>query len=179
MSDPSAEQGVRPSAPDATPSTGRRQAWAATDGTQVAKKADLTKRFLAFVIDAVIAAILSVIPYLGSLLAAAYFLLRDGFDLEFMDHRSVGKRLMRLRPVCDDGSPVTLEVSARRNWPMAVTSLAAFLGFVPALGYVIRPLGMAAGIILVVLEGYFTYTDEHGLRWGDGMAGTRVIETES
>lgn len=179
MSNPSAGQGVPPSAPDATPSTGRRQGWTATDGTQVAKKADVSKRFLAFVIDGAIAAVLSVIPFIGSLLAAAYFLLRDGFDYEFMDHRSIGKRVMRLRPVCDDGSPVTLEVSARRNWPLAITSLAIFLGFVPGLGFVIKPLGMAAGIILVVLEGYFTYTDEHGLRWGDGLAGTRVIETES
>ncbi|HKI57266.1 MAG TPA: hypothetical protein VKB31_08965 [Trueperaceae bacterium] len=179
MSDPSTGQGVPPAAPEPTPSTARRRSWSATDGTQVARKADVTKRFLAFVIDAVIAAVLSVIPFLGSLLAAAYFLLRDGFDLEFMDHRSIGKRIMRLRPVCDDGSPVTLEVSARRNWPLAVTSLAVFLGFVPALGHVIKPLGMAAGIILMVLEGYFAFTDEHGLRWGDGLAGTRVIETES
>ncbi|MEJ2668415.1 MAG: RDD family protein, partial [Deinococcales bacterium] len=156
-----------------------RQTWVATDGTQVAKKADVTRRFLALVIDIVIAAILSVIPYLGNLLAAAYLLLRDGFDFAFMDHRSVGKRLMRLRPVCDDGSPVTLEVSARRNWPLAVMSLALFLGVVPVLGFVIRPLGAAAGIILVVLEGYFAFNDEHGLRWGDGLAGTRIIETES
>lgn len=179
MSDPSAEQGAPPSAPDPTPSAARRQTWVATDGSQVARKADVTKRFLAFVIDIVIAAILSVIPFLGSLLAAAYLLLRDGFDLAFMDHRSMGKRLMQLRPVCDDGSPVTLEVSARRNWPLAIMSLALFLHIVPGLGFIIRPLGAAAGIILVVLEGYFVFTDEHGLRWGDGLAGTRVIETDA
>jgi len=179
MSDPSAERGVPPSAPDADPSTVRRQAWAATDGTQVAKKADVTKRFLAFVIDGVIAVVLSRIPFIGGILAGLYILLRDGFDYEFMDHRSIGKRLMRLRPVADDGSPMTLALSARRNWPLAVTSLAVILVLLPILGWILIPFAWVAGLILLVLEGYFALTDDHGLRWGDRLAGTRVIETES
>ena len=95
------------------PASGRR-AWVATDGTQVPKKADRNRRFLAVVIDGLIAGGLSIIPWLGSLLAAAYMLLRDGLDVTFMDRRSIGKRLLRLRPMRDDGAPVTWDVSVRR-----------------------------------------------------------------
>ncbi|MEJ2287316.1 MAG: RDD family protein [Deinococcales bacterium] len=161
-----------------TPASGRR-AWVATDGTQVPKKADRTRRFLALVLDGLIAGALSIIPWLGSLLAAAYMLLRDGFDVTFMDRRSIGKRLLRLRPVRDDGSPVTWRVSVRRNWPLALTSLALFLGLVPVLGFAIRPVGTAVGIILVIFEGYLVVTDETGIRLGDHLAGTRVIESDT
>ena len=61
------------------------------------KKADLGKRFLAVLIDAGIAVVVSFVPVIGGLAAAAYWLIRDGLALDFMDHRSVGKKLMDLR----------------------------------------------------------------------------------
>ncbi len=142
-------------------------------------KADLVKRFLAFLIDAVIAAIVSRIPWIGGILAALYLLFRDGFDYEFMDHRSLGKRIMHLRPLCDDGSPVTFRVSAARNWPLVVTSLAIVLLLIPILGWLLIPLAWVAGLILLLVEGFLTITDKEGRRWGDKLAGTRVVETEN
>ena len=150
-------------------------------GAQVAAetaKADLGKRFLAFLIDAVIAAIISRIPWIGGILAALYIPFRDGFDVEFMDHRSIGKRIMRLRPLTDDGSPVTLRVSATRNWPLVVTSLAVVLLLIPLLGWILIPLAWVAGLILLLIEGFLTVTDDGGRRWGDRLAGTRVVETD-
>ena len=164
--------------PNDIPASAQRRAWVATDGTQRPRKADPTRRFLALALDGAIAGALGIIPLLGSLLAAAYMLLRDGFDAAFMDRRSIGKRLLRLRPVCDDGSPVTWDVSVRRNGPLALTWLAVFLGLVPVLGFAIRPVGMAVGIILVIFEGYLVVTDETGVRLGDHLAGTRVVESD-
>ena len=179
MSDPSSHEGpaagvVPEPAPD-TPQVGESAGAAVGE----APKADLLKRFLAFLIDGVIAAIVSRIPWIGGILAALYILFRDGFDYEFMDHRSLGKRIMRLRPLCDDGSPVTFRVSAARNWPLVVTSLAIVLLLIPILGWLLIPLAWVAGLILLLVEGFLTITDEAGRRWGDRLAGTRVVETES
>ena len=184
MRDPSVDRGEPAAAgptpaPSATRAAGRVRAWAANDGTQTPRKVAFSKRMVAFAIDGILAAVLSVVPFLGSLLAGLYLLLRDGTALPFMDRRSVGKRIMRLRPVRDDGSSVGVRVSLRRNWMLAVASLAVFLGVVPVLGFAIEPIGLAIGIVLVILEGYLATVDEAGLRWGDHLAGTRVIESES
>jgi len=183
MSDPSHQQDPSAGAPsDPAPLTPPAEPADVTVAEPVAadvKKADLVKRFLAFLIDGVIAAIVSRIPWIGGILAALYILLRDGFDFEFMDHRSLGKRIMRLRPLCDDGSPVTFGVSAARNWPLVVTSLAVVLLLIPILGWLLIPLAWVAGLILLLVEGLLTITDEQGRRWGDRLAGTRVVETDN
>ena len=168
-------EGTAPEPATSTPVVGD----VAGTATGETPKADLVKRFLAFLIDGVIAAIVSRIPWIGGILAALYILFRDGFDYEFMDHRSLGKRIMHLRPLCDDGSPVTFRVSATRNWPLVVTSLAIVLLLIPILGWLLIPLAWVAGLILLLVEGFLTVTDEQGRRWGDRLAGTRVVETES
>lgn len=182
MSDPSANQESSPTPVPASADTGPAApgpvSTEVTAATETAK-ADLLKRFLALLIDGVIAAVLSRIPWLGGIVAGLYLLLRDGFDFEFMDHRSLGKRIMRLRPLCDDGSPVTLQVSAKRNWTIAVSSLAVVLLIFPLLGLVLVPLTWVIGLVLVLVEAYLTVTDAEGRRWGDRLAGTRVVETES
>ena len=183
MSDPSSPSDrSSPSVPGGMGTPGAAAAIPDQGGPQVVSetaKADLGKRFLAFLIDGVIAAIVSRIPWIGGILAALYILFRDGFDIEFMDHRSIGKRIMRLRPLTDDGAPVTLRVSAARNWPLVVTSLAVVLLLIPLLGWLLIPLAWVAGLILLLIEGFLTVTDDGGRRWGDRLAGTRVVETDS
>ena len=183
MRDPRTEAAPRPpgrtAGSSATPSAGRVRAWAANDGTQVHRKVGSARRFLAFAIDGAIALVLGFLPFVGALLAGLYLLLRDGLDLEFMDRRSVGKKVLHLRPVSDDGGRVGLAASARRNWPLAVASLAVFFGVVPVLGYFVRPVGLAVGIVLILFEGYLVRVDEAGVRWGDHLARTRVVESRS
>ena len=179
MSDPSRQQDPSAGAPPDPVPTPPPAGDATPAAAGEVPKADLVKRFLAFLIDGVIAAIVSRIPWIGGILAALYILFRDGFDYEFMDHRSLGKRIMRLRPLCDNGSPVTFRVSAARNWPLVVTSLAIVLLLIPILGWLLIPLAWVAGLILLLVEGFLTITDEAGRRWGDRLAGTRVVETES
>ena len=89
-------------------------------------KAELGKRAIALIIDAVATMVVGFIPLIGGMIATAYWLLRDGMDVEFMDHRSLGKKLMKLRPVMLDGSPVDMASSAKRNWMFALGGIAGF-----------------------------------------------------
>jgi uncharacterized RDD family membrane protein YckC len=141
-------------------------------------KADLGKRAIAMIIDAVIVMIVGFIPVAGGIVATAYWLVRDGLDLEFMDHRSIGKKLVKLRPVTLDGKPLDIQMSIKRNWMFALGGVAqlfamTIIGLVVAL-----PLGLIAFVIGIV-EVVLVVTDAESRRMGDKMAGTRVIETDS
>ncbi len=160
--------------PGATPT-------ASAGSTGAPKKADPVKRFLAVFIDGLIAAMMSlvlgvVIPvlgfFLGALLGAAYMLVRDGLTLEFMDQRSLGKKLLKLRPVRLDGSRLDLNDSMKRNWVFAVPN---GLQAIPILGQI---LGSLLGIVLGIVECILVLTDPEGRRWGDKLANTRVIEVD-
>jgi len=143
--------------------------------TATAVKPDPVTRFLAFFIDAVIVAVVGLVPLVGGLVGIAYVLLRDGLDYEFMDRRSIGKKLMKLRPVRLDGLPMDMNTSVRRNWPLALGSLTQALLFVPVVGWILIPIVGLAGTVLVVVEVVKVLTSPDGRRWGDGLAGTQVV----
>lgn len=141
-------------------------------------RADPAKRVVAGLIDAVIAVVVGFIPVVGGIVASAYWLLRDGLDIEFMDHRSIGKKLLKLRPVRDDGGPMDLEASARRNWPLAVGGVAQVLMFIPFIGWLlVIPVALVA-LGLAIVELVLVLTDAEGRRIGDKTGGTRVIEVD-
>lgn len=141
----------------------------------VAGKPDLMTRFLAFFIDAVIVSVVGLVPLIGTIVGIAYALLRDGLNFEFMDGRSVGKKLMKLKVVRHDGSAMDMATSARRNWPLAVGSLAQGLLIIPVLGWVLIPFVAIAGALLALYEAYRVYSRPDGRRWGDDLAGTMVV----
>jgi uncharacterized RDD family membrane protein YckC len=133
-------------------------------------KADLTKRAIAAIIDSVLASIVSLIPVVGGIVGAAYILVKDGLDIDFMNKRSLGKVLMKLRPIRLDGQAMDLNTSMRRNWPLAIGSLIAII---PLVGWLVAvPVALVIGIIELVL----VLTDSEGRRMGDKLAGTKVIE---
>jgi uncharacterized RDD family membrane protein YckC len=136
---------------------------------------DAATRFIAFFIDAVIVAAVGLVPIIGGLVGIAYVLVRDGLSYDFMDGRSIGKRIMKLRPVRLDGLPMDVETSIRRNWPLAFGSLAQVLIFVPVIGWILIPFVGIAGTIMVVVEVVRVLTGADGRRWGDAMAGTEVV----
>lgn len=140
-------------------------------------KADLAKRFIAAVIDAVIAIAVGFIPIIGGLIATAYWLLRDGLDIEFMDHRSLGKKVMKLRPVTMDGQPIDLAGSMKRNWMFALGGIAQMLAFT-IIGLIIAiPLAFVA-FLLGIIELILVLADPEGRRLGDKIAATKVIEVD-
>ena len=141
-------------------------------------KADIGKRAIAAIIDAVVAMVVGFIPVIGGIIATAYWLLRDGLDVEFMDHRSLGKKVMKLRPVMLDGSPVDITASIKRNWMFALGGIAGFFAMT-IIGLVVAiPLGLIA-FVLGIIEVVLVLTDAEGRRIGDKTGNTRVIETET
>jgi uncharacterized RDD family membrane protein YckC len=143
-----------------------------------AGKADLTKRFVAIIIDAVIAVVIGFIPMVGGIVAAAYWVLRDGLELEFMDQRSIGKKLTKLRPVRIDGTRLDMMDSVRRNWMFGLGGLTQFLLFIPILGWLlVIPVALVA-FAFGVTELVMVLTQEDGRRFGDRWATTKVIEVD-
>lgn len=154
-------------------SPGRKEAEGASstfDVTKTAGKADLGKRFIAALIDGVLASVVVFVPVIGALIGAAYMLVRDGLEFDFMKNRSIGKHVMKLRPVRLDGGPVDITTSIKRNIPFAIGPA---IMIIPIIGWIIGPIvAMAIGVIEIVL----VLTDSEGRRLGDKFADTKVIE---
>jgi uncharacterized RDD family membrane protein YckC len=141
-------------------------------------KADLSKRFLAMLIDAVLAFVVGMIPFIGGIVAAAYWLVRDGLELEFMDGRSIGKKVMKLRPVRLDGGRMDIETSVKRNWMFALGGVISLLLFIPIIGWLLMiPVALFA-LAIGLFEVFRVLTEAEGRRLGDTMANTKVIETD-
>ena len=151
----------------ATPETVRPEA---------ATKADQGKRFLAVIIDCLIAGALGMIPFVGGIAGAAYMLVRDGLEVDFMRNRSLGKQLMKLRPIRLDGQPMTMETSVRRNWMFGLGAITSALVYIPIVGWILIPIVGLVALGIGIYEIYLVVTDAEGRRWGDKMAGTKVIE---
>lgn len=166
-----------PTAPSAPTTPAER---ATTGGYSApAAKADLAKRVVAVIIDAAIAAVLGVIPVVGGIIGTAYIVVRDGLDVDFMPNRSLGKKLMNLQPVRLDGAKVDLETSFRRNWMFGLGALISLLLYIPIIGWILIPIVGLASLGIGLYEIYLVVTDAEGRRWGDRMAGTKVIEVAS
>lgn len=156
-------------------------------------KADLIKRFLAALIDGLLAGAIAFVFGLfgtfmggiGTLVGAAYVLARDGLNHDLADGRSIGKKVIGLRPLRLDGAPMTLETSVRRNWTLAAGSIVSGIGtLLVAMGPLALlgwPVVLLSGIVglLGLVEAVLVLTDSEGRRLGDKMAGTQVIEEAS
>jgi uncharacterized RDD family membrane protein YckC len=145
------------------------------DASAAAEKADVAARFLAMLIDAVVAAALSMVPLIGGVAGTVYYVVRDGLDVEFMQGRSLGKRVMGLRVVRADGQPMDLETSVRRNWMWAIGAMAGVLAYIPILGWILIPFVGLISLAIGLYEGYLVLTTSDGRRWGDQMARTKVV----
>lgn len=167
--------------PDATPAAQGSVTPAVETRAQVpdaasAAKPDTGKRAIAAIIDGAIAGAVGLVPVVGGIVGALYILLRDGFEYDFMDGRSIGKKLMKLRPVRLDGGKMDLPTSARRNWPIALGSLASVLFILPIVGWLLYIPVLILAIVLGIVEIVSVLTSPDGRRWGDKLAKTKVIE---
>lgn len=141
-------------------------------------KADPVKRIIAFVIDAVASIIVGFIPFVGGIIGALYMLFRDALPIEALEYKSIGKKLLGLSVVNieDPTSKIDYAASAKRNWMFALGPMMMFFLFIPILGWIIDILIGIAVFVLVIIEIIKIFTDEKGVRLGDKMAGTMVIE---
>jgi uncharacterized RDD family membrane protein YckC len=139
--------------------------------------ATLDARLLAGLIDFVIGAFLAAVPVLGPLAAAAYWLVRDGLEVEFMNHRSIGKAIMKTRPVRPDGTYTSIDDSIRRNWMFAPAAVVPFL-FYSGMGIFLVPSMLLLVMIITGVEIFLIVTDPLRQRLGDKVADTVVVEVE-
>jgi uncharacterized RDD family membrane protein YckC len=141
------------------------------------RPATLDARLLAGLIDFVIGGFLSVVPLLGPLAAAAYWLVRDGLEIEFMNHRSIGKAIMKIRPVRLDGTYTNVDDSIRRNWMFAPAAVVPSL-FYSGMGIFLIPSMLIFVMIITGVEIFLIVTDPLGRRLGDRVADTVVVEVD-
>lgn len=166
---PSASEDEATSAPTSSASDAE-----AASSTPPTSKADLGKRFIAILIDGIAASIVAMVPVVGWIVGGVYMVVRDGLEVDFMNRRSLGKKIMKLRPVRRDGHPMDLETSFRRNWMWAI----GYLALIPIVGWILSPVIAIASIAIALFEVYKVFTDPEGVRWGDQLAGTKVIEVD-
>src|SRR3989337_387564 len=126
-------------------------------------KAGILNRFVARVIDLIIAAALSMLLYpVGFFAGLTYLLIADGF----FDGRSLGKKLINLRTVKSTGELCTYKESILRNLTVAAGYLFFFIPYV----------GWLFTLAIFVVEALVIIGNEKGLRIGDELAKTIVIE---
>jgi len=129
------------------------------------KRAGLLLRTAAKIVDFIlIAAVIEIIPRAGFFAGLTYLLLGDGF----FDGRSVGKKLLKIQVVSAvTGSPCTFKDSILRNSTFAVGYV---LWIVPFIGWIFILIISAVEFVLVL-------GSKDGMRLGDEIAKTAVIET--
>lgn len=169
--DPPGADAPRPETPPSSPPS------PGAGSAAPAAKADLGRRFVAMLIDAVIAGVIAtVIPAIGGLIGAAYMIVRDGLDFEFMHQRSIGKQIMKLHLDTLDSAPIDVMTSLRRNWMFGIGYLIPLLLFIPVLGWIAIPFVALASLGLGIVEVVLVLTDDQGRRVGDRIANTMVAD---
>ena len=127
-------------------------------------KAGLLLRAIAKLVDFIIIALaIKAVPQVGYFAGLAYLLISDGL----FDGRSLGKKIIRLRVISPEtGSPGTFRDSMVRNSTFAFSLL---LYKIPLLGWIFA-------LLITVLELLLMLGNEEGMRLGDDLANTKVVE---
>lgn len=141
-------------------------------------KADIFRRFIAFLIDGIIASILIYVPILGGIVSTVYTLTKDVIVYEItknpdFKNRSIGKKIMGLEVASLDGKDLNWEISIKRNLTLAIGSVCSI---VPIIGWIV---GAILGFIISIIEIVLIFSDNKGRRLGDKLANTQVVSSES
>jgi len=146
-----------------------------SDNREDLTKADNLERFVARMIDIIIVAVLlEIVPKIGYFAGLVYLLIADGL----FEGRSVGKMLIGIRVVFINGmkrvAPCGFKESMYRNLPFAAAYIlfGVFKG-IPLIGWI---LSLAVITVVPVFEFLVMTGSEMGMRLGDEIAKTRVVE---
>lgn len=127
-------------------------------------KASLLLRVIAKSVDLIVIAIaIKSIPHVGHLASIVYLLISDGL----FDGRSLGKKIIKLKVVSfSSGNAGNFRDSMLRNSTLV---LALLLYKIPLLGWFFVLLVLSLELLLML-------GNEEGMRLGDDLAGTKVVE---
>jgi uncharacterized RDD family membrane protein YckC len=133
-------------------------------------KAELLPRLLARLTDLILAAFLPIAAGpAGGILAVLFLLFADGM----LHGQSPGKKLMGIKVVhLPSRREADYRESALRNFPFALALLAHLL---PSIG---EFLFWTVGPAILVYEGFRVVSDKLGLRVGDLLGQTQVVDTK-
>jgi uncharacterized RDD family membrane protein YckC len=128
------------------------------------RKASLLLRLIAKAIDFIVIAIaVKLIPQVGYLSGLLYMVISDGL----FDGRSLGKKILRLKVVSiATGKPGSFRDSVIRNATIAV---ALILFKIPLFGWLLL-------VVIIALESLLMLGNKDGMRLGDDLAKTMVVE---
>lgn len=134
------------------------------------QKANILNRYIAKAIDILIGGAMAfVLSPVGPLAGLLYILIADGFR----HGQSPGKRLIGLQVLHEtDASPISFKESIERNIPFAIVYIFSIIPFLGWLLFVI------VGIPILLFESYLICFDEKGIRVGDILAGTQVVDSK-
>ncbi|RMG58345.1 MAG: RDD family protein [Bacteroidetes bacterium] len=119
-------------------------------GTGTEQLATEGQRIGAYLIDILMVMVVSIVPIVGGLVGLAYMLTRD--SLPFLDGQSVGKKVLKIRAVTEDGGTLA------NNWgPGLIRNVVLLIPFFPL-------------VELIVL-----FTNADNRRLGDQWGKTKVI----
>lgn len=133
-----------------------------------ARRARYMTRIVGKAADLIIAMCLWQVPGAAGAFAALFYLLMcDAFP----GGRSAGKRLTGLRVVRIDRDPMDFQSSLLRNLTVASPFLLYPIPFAgPFLAFTV-------GMAVLLIETYLGFYDSEGMRGGDALAGTLVVES--
>ena len=136
------------------------------------EKAGFLARIIARTIDfAIVIACYEIIPAIGFFAGLTYLLLCDGL----FEGKSIGKSLTGIK-VVDKGNRENCgyKESAFRNFPFAVAYIIfGIFKVIPLLGWLIS---FAAIVGVLIFESLVIVGSENGMRLGDELANTRVVD---
>ena len=144
-------------------------------GSKETGKAGFLNRIIARTIDFIIvAALYEVIPRVGFFAGLTYLLIADGL----FEGRSVGKKLIGLRVIiynnADKVTACSFKESIYRNFPFAVGFMVfGIFNIMPIIGWIFS---FIAAAVVVLFESLVLLGSEKGMRLGDELAKTHVIE---
>ena len=145
------------------------------NGSKDTGKAGFLNRIIARAIDFIIvAALYEAIPRIGFFAGLTYLLIADGL----FEGRSVGKKLIGLRVIIYNKTETitacSFKESILRNIPFAAGFVVfGIFNMMPIIGWIFSFITVA---IVVLFEGLILLGSEKGMRLGDELAKTYVIE---
>src|SRR5579884_3882984 len=156
-------------------------------------RVDLGKRLVALIIDFfacyLVGVVVSLVPFINAFLPRPAFMIIAFLCRDFLfDGRGVGKNLMGFQVVdVQTGRPCDLLQSVQRNIVLVapyvvLTIVDSVLRIVTipfineAVLSIINLIGMVYCAVVIPMEGYRAYSRADGLRIGDDVAGTAIIE---
>lgn len=134
--------------------------------------AGILNRIIARSIDfLIVGALFEIAPKAGFFAGIVYILIADGL----FEGRSIGKKLIGIRVVlCDASVACSYRESILRNLLFALGFLLfVLLREIPLLGWL---LSAVIPVLILSVEGLIIIGNEKGMRFGDEIAKTRVID---